>query len=625
MSHKFTNLINEEIIYKNNKILCSSGSNYFVIKSDGSVNRCFNDLTNLGDMLEYPNFVRKNATECMVGYKCDASSDQMFCTQWNNPKKKDYYENNPVCVQLKDNDPNNLNLKESFFVIYLTDKCNFDCPYCCNYYPDGIKERPINYNERKTEDWIKFFNILKNNLEIVQLNFNGGEPLLRDDINDILFEAIDYNFNCSIVTNFSVFKNLDKILNKNINNKGNLQFSITLHPINVGYDFNRILKYILLFKEQGYKLRVSLLGWKDNLKYHESYKTIFNEIGIHYWLKWCGGYEYDKDTIDYLIKEGAGKSTAQYLYEENIINRNSCLLEENKIYCNSGYNFFIIAVDGDYYRCFSQHQRHKFDYKKNNLDPEFMNNNIGNIKYDDYIKKYSLEKLFCPYNIECNYGCREGCDYAETIRFNGKNGKSIYINEYAYRLTKTYSIFDLKNEADIFWYITHNCNYNCPYCNEPFPGKSNEELSENDCINIFNKLDNQFDFIHFTFTGGEPTISNKFFTLANLIYHKQDKMNIRILTNMSNYKELKELFLRNWKREKSLQVYASCHFLEKKFDLDKFIELCQIVNSKNFIEISTVNYGEEKEKYLEYHKIFKKLGFNHLTNQYYEPIRKRNN
>ncbi len=77
-------------------------------------------------------------------------------------------------------------------VWYLTDKCNFDCLYCM-------------VHERKTED-LSFdeiketFYVIKD-LGIRYIFLQGGEPLLRKDIIQILSLCLEYKIKPTIVTN----------------------------------------------------------------------------------------------------------------------------------------------------------------------------------------------------------------------------------------------------------------------------------------------------------------------------------------------------------------------------------------------------------------------------------------
>jgi MoaA/NifB/PqqE/SkfB family radical SAM enzyme len=59
----------------------------------------------------------------------------------------------------------------------LTTKCNLSCPHCKVYKRGG--------GEMSTERWLKAIDIL-DNLGTVSLTFQGGEPLLRKDLPDIL-------------------------------------------------------------------------------------------------------------------------------------------------------------------------------------------------------------------------------------------------------------------------------------------------------------------------------------------------------------------------------------------------------------------------------------------------------
>jgi MoaA/NifB/PqqE/SkfB family radical SAM enzyme len=92
-------------------------------------------------------------------------------------------------------------LKPLFFTHYLTLDCNFNCIYC-----EFAKNRQkINIrNQLNTIDTIKLMEIIRN--ECPYIYFTGGEPLLRNDIVEILreckkmgFKSITVNTNMSLI------------------------------------------------------------------------------------------------------------------------------------------------------------------------------------------------------------------------------------------------------------------------------------------------------------------------------------------------------------------------------------------------------------------------------------------
>jgi len=303
-------------------VLCTAGANYIIVREDGQIYKCFRDLKPIGTIDNYQ--LSKNADPCRVNYICDSSSDQMFCTQWNYKPKKDYCLDNPACTNWRDDNLDNINLNNLYIIFYPTYRCHFGCQYCCNYYPiDENDPRPKYDNEISTKKWIKFFDEISSKFENIQININGGEPLLRSDINILIEKFLELNFSGSMVTNFSVFKSLDKILKIKDYKIKDFGFTITLHPSSKKFDFNQTLKYIKKFKDHKFKQRIVLLSWPDHVKYYKEWKPIFKDLKIPFWFKWCGGYEYDDEHIRYTMNEGGCLPTPIYLKNINWIKKSA--------------------------------------------------------------------------------------------------------------------------------------------------------------------------------------------------------------------------------------------------------------------------------------------------------------
>lgn len=100
----------------------------------------------------------------------------------------------------------NVNINTVYF--HVTQRCNLNCTYCYN-------KKNLNLSkELDTKNIIKILNKLKKiNVEVV--NFTGGEPLLRNDIEEILKEAKKLKFNVCLLTNGT-------LLNKHISILGDI-------------------------------------------------------------------------------------------------------------------------------------------------------------------------------------------------------------------------------------------------------------------------------------------------------------------------------------------------------------------------------------------------------------------
>lgn len=76
----------------------------------------------------------------------------------------------------------------------LTYRCPLRCPYCSN---------PLDFNERRdelsSEDWLR---VLSEAAELgaLQVNFSGGEPLLRADLERLVQRAVELDLYTSLIT-----------------------------------------------------------------------------------------------------------------------------------------------------------------------------------------------------------------------------------------------------------------------------------------------------------------------------------------------------------------------------------------------------------------------------------------
>jgi organic radical activating enzyme len=310
---------------KNIKVLCSGGANTGVVKHNGFVYKCFHDLNPIGDMTDL-NCLSKEAKLCKVGHICDDSGCRMKSTRYfqNEEEKEKYmgYKNNPVATRWHESsDPSKLKMQYGCFDICPTYACNYNCYFCCNAYKIGYEPREVLKNERPKEDWFKFFNNLKNKFNKCSIVYIGGEPLAYYAIEELIEKSADYNFNCSIVTNFSITRKLDKILNINFKDPSSFKLSISLHPVNPQFNFDKVVDYILKFKERGHPVRTIIVSAPEQIDHYKKFKPILNSIGIDCWCKGMGGYDshpgYNSELKKFIYDEGGYESTASYLYSIN--------------------------------------------------------------------------------------------------------------------------------------------------------------------------------------------------------------------------------------------------------------------------------------------------------------------
>lgn len=76
----------------------------------------------------------------------------------------------------------------------LTYRCPLQCPYCSN--PVEMAKRN---NELSTQEWVRVFTEARK-LGAVQLGLTGGEPLLREDLEELVKEATQLGFYTNLIT-----------------------------------------------------------------------------------------------------------------------------------------------------------------------------------------------------------------------------------------------------------------------------------------------------------------------------------------------------------------------------------------------------------------------------------------
>lgn len=588
-------------------VLCSSGSNYIVVKEDGQIYRCFHDLNPIGTVNNFT--LSTIATSCEVGYICDSSSDQMFCTQWNYGEDKKRYHKNPIGVGWKDRDPSNLDKNNLCIVVYPTMRCNFRCDYCCNYYPSSENDiRPKYENEISTEKWISFFEDVNKKFSNVVVNFNGGEPLLHKDIDILIQKTIDLGFSGSIVTNFSVYTKIDKLLN--IRNIDKFQFTITLHPINHGFNFDKTLEYIKKFKDRGIQQRIVILGWPGNIQYYKKWKSIFNDMDIPFWLKWCGGYDYDQEHVKYLVREGAGKSTAQYLDEikwrQEMANFKK-LEEDNKsispikktgktnVYCDAGLSYMWIEPNGNILRCNTLNFKHKDKYERLV---------IGNIITKDF-DPVSVEEMSCNHHKDCF-----GCDACLSTQWIEQDNNFELIERCPSPIPRNKTPMEANQDyVKYICVLTYKCNYDCLYCstNELY-NKEYEKITSEHIIDFFSKRIKENPRCQVIMSPmGEPT---RFPNFANMVIALAKMgIDVHITTNMSQYKVLEEITSHDEIKD-NLNFQMSLHPFSTTFNYDRLLGTMAMIKRRGFNGFALM-VGNPVQTYLfnKYKKDIAEIGF----------------
>jgi pyrroloquinoline quinone biosynthesis protein E len=157
-------------------------------------------------------------------------------------------------------------IKPPFWLLAeLTYRCPLQCPYCSN---------PIEFasiqNELTTDDWLRVMREARE-MGAVQLGFSGGEPLVREDLTELVAEARRLGFYSNLITS-GVGMNADKIAALKTAGLDHIQISFqassaALNNYFAGSDkaFSQKLAMAQEVKKQGYPMVLNFVLHRGNV------------------------------------------------------------------------------------------------------------------------------------------------------------------------------------------------------------------------------------------------------------------------------------------------------------------------------------------------------------------------
>ncbi|WP_186323884.1 radical SAM protein [Bacillus thuringiensis] len=170
-------------------------------------------------------------------------------------------------------------IKSLFFPLhikwYITGKCNLRCRHC--YLTDYTKQMSF----ERIENFIKYFASKK----VRGIGLLGGEPLIRDDLEDIVYLISKENIITKIASNGTLIS-ADRA--KNLVQNGCKQYQISLEghspefsdPVRGKGTFEKSLKGASILKNEGAWVSFAVTISKQNAKYIEQIHNLALQAGI---------------------------------------------------------------------------------------------------------------------------------------------------------------------------------------------------------------------------------------------------------------------------------------------------------------------------------------------------------
>lgn len=313
-------------------------------------------------------------------------------------------------------------------ILYLevTKKCNLKCKFC-DIWLIQRKNRDLLRNELSTQEIISLIKESKR-IGVKLIHFDGGEPLMRNDILKLLNTARKSNMVVSIVTNATILSKIEK-MTKNVN-----IVHISLDSINASHHDNwrgkkgtyrKVLKAIEIIKRTDPNLPIFL----NTLVHSKNYKEL---ISIAEFAKKCGltgirflpihrelpvnVYSIQDETfffknnsqIEQLKKEL--KKLRNRLSNLDLISNSSFLFHIPTFYCKKYFKF----------TCYAGYLFCKID-SLGNLYFCSLGNSCGNIRNESLFKIWTSENANKERKrVDKCAGCSISCYVEPSLRFSLK-------------------------------------------------------------------------------------------------------------------------------------------------------------------------------------------------------------
>lgn len=256
----------------------------------------------------------------------------------------------------------------------LTYRCNMKCKHCLN-------GDPVSFTELDLKDINEIFTQLKQ-MKIFSINFSGGEPLLRDDIFDVLKSASELHFGVRLSTNGLL---LDQDYLKTLRDLEVYCLQISLDGLGDTHDkfrgingaYEKTVESLRMASEMGFYTTMSTMIIRDNAHEIGALLDLAVSLGVssfklNSFVPMGRGSSSQNDLV--MSKQGLRDLAAELIVKKqqyadkisiqmdalfpwllNSQDRSDILVKglvpDKKLKCSAGYTTLVISPDGAVYPC----------------------------------------------------------------------------------------------------------------------------------------------------------------------------------------------------------------------------------------------------------------------------------
>ncbi|MBE5841271.1 MAG: radical SAM protein [Butyrivibrio sp.] len=287
---------------------------------------------------------------------------------------------------------------------HVTDRCNFHCLGCYSYVDSRNSKKDLSIEQL----FYELDELAENGVKAIVIS--GGEPFLREDIDEICKYAKKLGMITNIITNGTM---------PDIRYKKALPYidgiSVSVDGYNEKTSFIRdkgtmpiVLGTVKMLKEQGANVNLIFTLHHKNASYLYHYKKLAEQLEVTYNFSILTASPKESIFADYVLRK------EDFDYMEKFLNHNKAVITDSameseglscKSRCGAGKLLVSIAADGTVYPCHMLHVQelslgNVLDSKLRDIvfneNNPFLNLDIHNIKECDS----------CKYGNFCGGGCR---------------------------------------------------------------------------------------------------------------------------------------------------------------------------------------------------------------------------
>ena len=329
---------------------------------------------------------------------------------------------------------NKNDIKLCEFLYLPTTRCNCRCKHCS---PQVYTGKEVEMTSKKLIEQYEKSYFLQNNTVSVA----GGEPFLKDDIDEFIVYLDSHKIPTVISTNGWFTDRIERLINKLEDNK-TVRFAISIDGPEKMHDeirrckgiYQKAVQSALLLHERGFQVQINMVVQKDNLDYIEEFDCFFKEKGvpvIYIPVVFVGEEEFNLTTEDI-------KKIFQYVQSPRdrkyLLSKGKWLIQN----CHAGRNSWLVDCNGDIYACWG-------GYYKDNAK-EYLMGNLFEKDFDEIFLSDEKEEVCTSVVSNC-----QGCLLPRDIERE--------VTDFGY--STEYTLEEISVFKD---YISSECNmeeYNC--------------------------------------------------------------------------------------------------------------------------------------------------------------------